>query len=239
MLLVVALSCLAAPSLAAPFSPMGYLEQLQQYRLAYLPQSLNAYINDTLEDGRDVAYDLYDDIKEEVVAKSSVQVDALTKLMERFMVRMMGVRQSVMSVVNSEALSDEEIQARNDKLGLEQLRERFDEMETELVEEAREDEELPEGVEQAVQSYLTGIRKMMAAMANQEAEFWSKLKQMEVQFWQVKNAAADTTNQMRNWIKAAFQTLESIDLNKIGEGVDDAEEELGSEVEMVDEPRAS
>ena len=64
--------------------------------------------------------------------------------------------------MNSEALSDEEIQARNDKLGLEQLRERFDEMETELVEEAREDEELPEGVEQAVQSYLTGIRKMMA-----------------------------------------------------------------------------
>ena len=50
------------------------------------------------------------------------------------------------------------------------------------------------------------------AMANQEAEFWSKLKQMEVQFWQVKNAAADTTNQMRNWIKAAFQTLESVSL---------------------------
>ena len=49
-------------------------------------------------------------------------------------------------------------------------------------------------------------------MANQEAEFWSKLKQMEVQFWQVKNAAADTTNQMRNWIKAAFQTLESVSL---------------------------
>ena len=76
------------------------------FRLAYLPASLNTYINDTFEDGKEVAYELYEDIKEEVVAKSEIQVDALTKLLESFVERVMRIRQSAESVSKSTELVD-------------------------------------------------------------------------------------------------------------------------------------
>ena len=80
------------------------------------------------------------------------------------------------------ALSDEEIQARADKEGLEQLREKFDDLEEELEREAEEDENLPEGVERMIQGMIRLCRQMMVAAADKEAEFWSKMKQLEV--WQ-------------------------------------------------------
>merc|ERR1719237_1005729 len=62
--------------------------------MEYLPASVNSYINKTWEEGlsragegRDLAYDLYDDIKEEVLSKSDVHVDAMTEMMERFFER--------------------------------------------------------------------------------------------------------------------------------------------------------
>ena len=78
------------------------------------------------------------------------------------------------------ALSDEEIQARADKEGLEQLRKRFDDLEEELEREAEEDENLPEGVERMIQGMIRLCRQMMVAAADKEAEFWSKMKQLEV-----------------------------------------------------------
>jgi hypothetical protein len=64
----------------------------------YLPQALNAYINDTLEDGSVVAFDLYDDIREEVLRKSEARVDALTRLCEGFLERARGIHDSVQAV---------------------------------------------------------------------------------------------------------------------------------------------
>ena len=78
------------------------------------------------------------------------------------------------------ALSDEEIQARADKEGLEQLRKKFDDLEEELEREAEEDENLPEGVERMIQGMIRLCRQMMVAAADKEAEFWSKMKQLEV-----------------------------------------------------------
>jgi len=72
-------------------------------------------------------------------------------------------------------------------------------------------------------------RQMMAAAADKEAEFWSKMKQLEVQFYQMKSASADTAASLRDWVTAAFQTMNEIDLNAIG----------GSSDKLVDEPRAN
>ena len=44
---------------------------------------------------------------------------------------------------------------------------RFDDMEAELVEEAKEDKDLPEGVEQVVQTFITMVRQMMAGQERQ------------------------------------------------------------------------
>ena len=45
-----------------------------------------------------MAYDLYDDIKEQVVDKTEAQVDQLTDLMERFFQRVMAIRDSIQQV---------------------------------------------------------------------------------------------------------------------------------------------
>ena len=40
-------------------------------------------------------------------------------------------------------------------------------MEAELVEEAKEDKDLPEGVEQVVQTFITMVRQMMAGQGRE------------------------------------------------------------------------
>jgi len=178
MLQLVISSLVLGSAVAAPQDYQSYLDQLHQYRLEYLPESVNSYINKTWEEGRDIAYDLYDDIKEEVISKSDVHVDAMTEMMERFFERANEIHRSIKTVLEQEgALTDEEIQE----------------------------------------------------IADKEAEFWSKMKQLEVQFYQMKAASADTAASLRDWITAAFQTMNEIDLNAIG----------GSSDTLVDEPRAN
>merc|ERR1711962_665684 len=166
MLQLVISSLVLGSAVAAPQDYQSYLSQLHQYRMEYLPESVNSYINKTWEEGRDVAYDLYDDIKEEVLSKSDAHVDALTDMMEKFFERANEIRL---------------------------------------------------------------CRQMMVAAADKEAEFWSKMKQLEVQFYQMKSASADTAASLRDWVTAAFQTMNEIDLNAIG----------GSSDTLVDEPRAN
>ena len=85
------------------------------------------------------------------------------------------------------------------------MREKFNDLEEELEREAVEDENLPEGVERMLQGMIRLCRQMMAgapknshyenefhrfkdlkanndfpAAADKEAEFWSKMKQLEV-----------------------------------------------------------
>merc|ERR1711963_1249732 len=139
MLQLVISSLVLGSAVAAPQDYQSYLSQLHQYRMEYLPESVNSYINKTWEEGRDVAYDLYDDIKEEVLSKSDAHVDALTDMMERFFERANEIHSSIKTVLEQEgALSDKE--------GLEQLRKKFDDLEEELEREAEEDENMPEGV---------------------------------------------------------------------------------------------
>merc|ERR1711953_908918 len=222
MLQLVISSLVLGSAVAAPQDYQSYLSQLHQYRMEYLPASVNSYINKTWEEGRDVAYDLYDDIKEEVISKSDVHVDAMTKMMEKFFERANEIHSSIKRVLEQEG-------ALTDKEGLQQLREKFNDLEEELEREAGEDENLPEGVERMLQGMIRLCRQMMAAAADREAEFWSKMKQLEVQFYQMKAASADTAASLRDWVTAAFQTMNEIDLNAIG----------GSSDKLVDEPRAN
>ena len=69
---------------------------------------------------------------------------------------------SLFTVEQEGALSDEEIQERADKEGLQQLRQKFNDLEEELEREAVEDEDLPEGVEKMLQGMIRLCRQMMA-----------------------------------------------------------------------------
>jgi ElaB/YqjD/DUF883 family membrane-anchored ribosome-binding protein len=183
------------------------LNDIQSYR-SYLPDSLNTFLNDTYEESRDVAYDLYDDLREDALKKTNNQVDQLTELMKSFVDKMMSIRGDVESVLDQEsALTDEEIQAINEKEGLQKLRQRFDEMGAELQKEVAEDATLPEGVEHIVQNFITTARELLASTTDKEKEFWSKLKQMEVKFWEMKSVVADASKQLKDRISGIFDTM--------------------------------
>merc|ERR1711955_177917 len=170
------------------------LDRIEDYR-SYLPESLNSYLNKTLDDGLEMAYDLYDDFKEEVL--------------KNFISRVLSIHKDIGSVLEQDpALTDEEIQEKNDKEGLKELRARFESMQSELQKEVAEDKGLPEGVEQVIQTFITTIREMMASMSDREAEFWSKLKQMEVEFWKLKSVLADTSGQLKERVSSIFKTLQ-------------------------------
>jgi len=231
-------SCSAAPAFFDYWDQMiqnnTILDRIEDYR-SYLPESLNSYLNKTLDDGLEMAYDLYDDFKEEVLEKSTQQVDAMTDLMKNFISRVLSIHKDIGNVLEQDpALTDEEIQEKNDKEGLKELRARFESMQSELQKEVAEDKGLPEGVEQVIQTFITTIREMMASMSDREAEFWSKLKQMEVEFWKLKSVLADTSGQLKERVSSIFKTLQEVDLYKIG-----SEESPESEEDMMEEPRAS
>lgn len=219
---------------------MDYWDQIMGYR-AYLPNFVNAYLNETLskaylnetlEDGKERLYDLYDDIREEVLEKTSEQVDALTDLMTSFVDKMLAIIEEAKEVLHQRgALSDLEIQEINVKEGLEELRNRFENMQEEVLENVEADDRLPEGVEQVLQTIITTVREMMADTSEYEGEFWSKLKQMEVKFYEVKAILADTSAELKDRISAIFKVLQEVDLENIG-----GEENL---VIIDDEPRAS
>ena len=48
---------------------------------SYLPESAQQFINETIDDGKDVVYDIYDDVKEEVVNKTASNVESLTNVL--------------------------------------------------------------------------------------------------------------------------------------------------------------
>merc|ERR1719342_30757 len=169
------------------------------------------------------------------VIASTQQVDAMTDLMQNFISRVLSIHKDIGNVLEQDpALTDEEIQEKNDKEGLKELRARFESMQSELQKEVAEDKGLPEGVEQVIQTFITTIREMMASMSDREAEFWSKLKQMEVEFWKLKSVLADTSGQLKERVSSIFKTLQEVDLYKIG-----SEESPESEEDMMEEPRAS
>merc|ERR1711962_1502010 len=107
-------SCSAAPAFFDYWDQMiqnnTILDRIEDYR-SYLPESLNSYLNKTLDDGLEMAYDLYDDFKEEVLEKSTQQVDAMTDLMKNFISRVLSIHKDIGNVLEQDpALTDEEIQ---------------------------------------------------------------------------------------------------------------------------------
>merc|ERR1719342_1507083 len=105
------------------------------------------------------------------VIASTQQVDAMTDLMQNFISRVLSIHKDIGNVLEQDpALTDEEIQEKNDKEGLKELRARFESMQSELQKEVAEDKGLPEGVEQVIQTFITTIREMMARFESMQSE---------------------------------------------------------------------
>ena len=79
---------------------MGWdsLMQARSYYEQFVPQKIKTFINETIAQGRDIAYDVYDDIQQEVVKKLQGNVDEITILLQNFMDKMEGIYNDTMSI---------------------------------------------------------------------------------------------------------------------------------------------
>ena len=79
---LVPVTCLALVG-AAPAPWTQYLQ--------YLPDTVQAFVNSTLEQGQEVALDLYDDIKEEVLDKTAPNMEGLQGVIGKTVGELMGI----------------------------------------------------------------------------------------------------------------------------------------------------
>ena len=79
---LVPVTCLALVG-AAPAPWTQYLQ--------YLPDTVQDFVNSTLEQGQEVALDLYDDIKEEVLDKTAPNMEGLQGVIGKTVGELMGI----------------------------------------------------------------------------------------------------------------------------------------------------
>merc|ERR1712227_503349 len=187
LLLVSVLSAEGAPTAASSW--------LSGYITDYLPPTLQKFLNDTIDEGTDVVYDLYDDIKEEVIDKSADNIGKITYTLQTMMGRLNDISDKVDTIMDRRRLTKKEML---------EVQERVAELESEIANDKFNDEMINDDVEKMIQMFLNNV------------------KGIEEQFYKFNKVVADGSGDLKSEIKKLFETMRNIDLNKIG-AVEDTE----------------
>merc|ERR1712126_291417 len=204
LLLVSVLSAEGAPTAASSW--------LSGYITDYLPPTLQKFLNDTIDKGTDVVYDLYDDIKEEVIDKSADNIGKITYTLQTMMGRLNDISDKVDTIMDRRRLTKKEML---------EVQERVAELESEIANDKF-------NVEKMIQMFLTSVREMMVEWTNEDAMFFNNVKDIEEQFYKFNKVVADGSGDLKSEIKKLFETMRNIDLNKIG-AVEDTEDKTQDE----------
>jgi len=206
----------------------------------YLPTKVNNYLNETISEGVKVLEVLIEETRQDALEKSSIRVDEFTDILEKFIGKLEEIYRSASQVVEQRSpLSDPQIIARNTAGDLEGTKEKIDSLETELDKERSENYEL-EGLERQLQSMITTARGLLSSADNQAELVWSKLKQLELEFYQASQLVASTSGEIRQQLTKAFGTLHQ-DLQDSSPGLKKLLDIINPglvEDEVMDSPRA-
>jgi len=173
----------------------------------FLPQKVSSYVEETVDDGQKVLGDLYEETRKSVVDKTSVNVDDITNLMEKFIEKLEKISTSSIDIVyQDEVLSRQEIQAWNKENKLDITKEGLKQLKEKVTQEKKEDKKL-EGLEGMIQRLITSAREMLSEVNNQTDLFWSKAKQMEAEVYNINSIMANTSGELKNVLKDIFITL--------------------------------
>jgi len=212
MQLLVLLFCAAHLSSGAP-QPSPFLSWFTSNSsdriLSYLPKSAEEFVNNTLEDGKDVVYDMYEDVKEEIINKTADNVGSLTEVVGRMFDNFYKISNSV-SQIFMEDKSEIDIDDLNS------LKTELNMLEEKVRVDMENDKYVTEDVEKLIQQFLTSTREMVAELGKNGEKFWKKMKQLEVEFYRIKMALADGSGELKKEVSALFNTLRMVDLNMIG-----------------------
>ena len=64
----------------------------------FLPKKVSVYVEDTVDDGQKVLEDIYEETRNSIVEKTSVNVDDVTNLMETFIEKLEKIRTSSIDI---------------------------------------------------------------------------------------------------------------------------------------------
>merc|ERR1719282_1207168 len=174
---------------------------------SYITPTIQKLVNDTIDQGTDVVYDLYDDIKEEVIDKSADNIGKITYTLNTMMGRLNDISDKVDTIMTRRKLTKKEML---------EVQERVAELESEIAQDKFNDELINDDVEKMIQMFLTSVREMMIQWNNEDAMFFNNVKSIEEQFYNFNKVVADGSGDLKTEIKKLFETMRNIDLNKIG-----------------------
>jgi len=173
----------------------------------FLPGNVTKYVEKTADDGLELLDDIYQETRDSVVEKTSDNVDDITGLVEDFIQKLTNIKDSTLHIVSQEgALSQEQIEARNDEENLEETKQKLNQLKDDIIEDKKEDAEL-DGVEGGIQRLITAAREVLTGVNGHTELLWSKVKQMEVEVYKMNSIMADTTGELKDVLKDLFATL--------------------------------
>eukprot|EP00090_Calanus_glacialis_P002852 TRINITY_DN12106_c1_g1_i3.p1 TRINITY_DN12106_c1_g1~~TRINITY_DN12106_c1_g1_i3.p1 ORF type:complete len:257 (+),score=83.82 TRINITY_DN12106_c1_g1_i3:46-771(+) len=218
----------AAPQFLSWFTTnsSSLLDNMYTYH-SYLPESAQRFINETIEDGKDVAYDVYDDVKEEVVKKTADNVESLTGVLSEMFNKFSKITNNVDGIITNDA--DQTDLDEQDLNELKSLKDKLRTLEDKIEVDMEKDKSVTEDVEKLIQQFLTSTREMVVELGNGGEIFWNKMKQLEIQFYRVKIAIADGSGDLKEEVSELFKTLKKVDLKQIG-AVEEQDQDQGIEV---------
>jgi len=173
----------------------------------FLPGKVSKYVEETAIDGQALVEDLYAETRDSLVEKTSDNVDDITGLVEGFIQKLTNIKDNTVEIVtDEEILSAQQIEARNVEEGLEGTKQKLKDLEQEISVEKQEDQKL-EGVEGMIQRLITSAREVLSEVNGHTDVFWSKVKQMEVEVYNVNSIMAETSGDLKDVLKDLFSTL--------------------------------
>jgi len=161
-------------------------------------------------------YDLYDDVKEEVVEPLSPEVNSVMTTAARVMGQLSSISDTVDEIMMRKQLTEEEMVEVEAKIA---------DLQSEIEEDKMRDDNVDDDFELMIQTALTSIREMMIEWTKQEKLFFGNMEKIEGEFYKFNEALANGSGDIKTHISKLFETLRSIDLNKVGELQNETEPE--------------
>lgn len=172
-----------------------------------LPETVVTYLEKSAKEGLEILEEVYNDTRKEAVDSSSKHVDEFTNILDNFIKKLENVYESAYEVAGQDVvLSDEEILNRKEAGDLQGTKEELDQLEG-IVQKEREENVNIEGLEGQLQELITWARGLLSTAKVESDLEWSKLKQLELEFYQVAKLMADTSGQVKESLKQAWSTL--------------------------------
>lgn len=178
----------------------------------YVPENVKKFAYDTYEDGKDIVYDLYTDIHEEIVNKTQSNVDDFSNFIENLVSEVEEIQAEEHKLfLQEESQSQEQIERRNKEVAENKMKLR--ELADNIKEQMNRDEESKEPLERAIQQFITYCRSIISSQFYSTEYIWSKVRQAEGTSYRALELVARNANTLKTLVKDLFQKLSTIDIS--------------------------